>query len=67
MLSSLTITCEALRAGQQTSMLSADPDRAAALIAKFKSTPGVVAAGWTTGIVEMDRSIRFAAAGWRSW
>lgn len=45
--------------------MSADPDRAAGLIAKFKSAPGVIAAGWTTGIVEMDRSIRFAAAAWR--
>ena len=42
-----------------------DPDRAAALIAKAKSAPGVVAAGWTTGLVEMDRAIRFPAAGWR--
>jgi hypothetical protein len=64
-LSSLAITCDALRAGEQTIMLSADPDHAAGLIAKFKSVPGVVAVGWTTGIVEMDRSIRFAAAGWR--
>ncbi|HLZ09374.1 MAG TPA: hypothetical protein VKT80_12340, partial [Chloroflexota bacterium] len=45
--------------------LSVDPDRAAALIAKAKATPGVVAAGWTTGLVEMDRAIRFAAADWR--
>ena len=35
------------------------------MIAKFKSMPGVVAAGWTSGIVEMDRSIRFLAADWR--
>ena len=27
--------------------------------------PGVVAAGWTSGVVEMDRTIRFAAAEWR--
>ena len=27
--------------------------------------PGVVAAGWTSGSVEMDRAIRFAAAEWR--
>ena len=27
--------------------------------------PGVVAAGWTSGSVEMDRTIRFAAAEWR--
>jgi hypothetical protein len=64
-LGSLAVTCDALRAGQQTINLSADPDRAAALIAKFKSSPGVVAAGWTTGVVEMERTIRFPAADWR--
>jgi hypothetical protein len=35
------------------------------LIAKAKSTPGVVEAGWTSGVVEMDRAIRFPAAEWR--
>jgi hypothetical protein len=64
-LSSLTVSCEALRAGEQTINISVDPDRAAALIARSKSLPGVVAAGWTSGVVEMDRSIRFAAADWR--
>ena len=64
-LSSLTVSCEALRAGEQTINMSVDPDRAAALIAKSKSLPGVVAAGWTSGVMEMDRSIRFAAADWR--
>ena len=64
-LSSLTVSCDALRAGEQTINISVDPDRAAGLIAKFKSLPGVVAAGWTSGIVEMERSIRFLAAGWR--
>jgi hypothetical protein len=64
-LSSLSVTCDALRAGQQTISLTVDPERAAALIAKAKSMPGVVAAGWTAGIVEMDRAIRFAAADWR--
>ena len=64
-LSSLAITCDVLRAGEQTITLSADPDRAAVLIAKFKSMPGVIAAGWTTGIIEMDRTIRFSAAPWR--
>ena len=49
-LSSLAVTCDALRAGEQTINLSADPDRAAALIAKSKSPPGVVAAGWTSGM-----------------
>jgi hypothetical protein len=64
-LSSLAVTCDALRAGEQTITLSADPDRATALIAKFKSQPGVVAAGWTSGMVDMERTIRFSAADWR--
>src|SRR3981189_1164950 len=64
-LSSLTVSCDALRAGEQTININADPDRAAGLIAKFRSLPGVVSAGWTSGVVEMDRSIRFAAADWR--
>jgi hypothetical protein len=64
-LSSLAVTCDVLRAGEQTITLSADPDRAASLVAKFKQAPGVVAAGWTTGIIEMDRTIRFSAAPWR--
>jgi hypothetical protein len=64
-LSSLAVTCDALRAGEQTINLSVDPERAAALIAKAKTTPGVVAAGWTSGVVETDRTIRFAAADWR--
>jgi hypothetical protein len=64
-LGSLTVSCDALRAGEQTINISVDPDRAAGLIAKFKSLPGVVAAGWTSGIVEMERSIRFASGDWR--
>jgi phenylpyruvate tautomerase PptA (4-oxalocrotonate tautomerase family) len=64
-LNGLTVSCDALRAGEQTINLSVDPERAAALIAKFKSLPGVVAAGWTSGIVEMERAIRFSAADWR--
>jgi hypothetical protein len=64
-LSSLAVSCDALRAGEQTISISADPDRAAALIAKFKSQPGVISAGWTSGVVEMERSIRFSAADWR--
>jgi hypothetical protein len=64
-LSSLAVTCDVLRAGEQTISLSADPDRAAALIAKFKQAAGVVATGWTSGLIEMDRTIRFSAAPWR--
>jgi hypothetical protein len=64
-LGSLAVSCDALRAGEQTISLAVDPERAAAVIARAKSAPGVVAAGWTTGAVEMDRTIRFAAAEWR--
>ena len=47
--------------------MSADPDRAAALIAKFKSLPGVVAAGWTSGIVEMERIDPFCGRRLARW
>jgi hypothetical protein len=59
---SLGVTCDALRSGVQTINLSVDPERASALIAKAKAMPGVVAVGWTTGIVEMERTIRLSAA-----
>ncbi len=65
-LNSLAISCDALRAGEQTIGISVDPDRAAALVAKAKSTPGVVTAGWTAGAVDMERAIRFPAAEWRN-
>ena len=64
-LGSLTVTCDALRAGQQTINLTVDPEHAAVLLDKARSMPGVVAAGWTVGSVEMDRTIRFPAADWR--
>ncbi|KRR19479.1 hypothetical protein CQ14_16770 [Bradyrhizobium lablabi] len=64
-ISSLSVSCDALRAGEQTINLTADPERSAALIAKVKATQGVVTAGWTSGAIEMDRTIRFAAADWR--
>ena len=64
-LASLAVGCDALRAGEQTINMSVDPERAAALLAKFKAMPGVTAAGWTAGIAEMDRSIRLPAADWR--
>ncbi|CCD95530.1 conserved exported hypothetical protein [Bradyrhizobium sp. ORS 375] len=64
-LSSLIVSCDALRAGEQTISMTVDPDRAGALIAKARATTGVVTAGWTAGTVEMDRTIRFAAGDWR--
>ncbi|HXH44362.1 MAG TPA: hypothetical protein VNK51_11025 [Bradyrhizobium sp.] len=64
-LASLNAGCEALRAGEQTITMSVDPERAGALLSRFKAMPGVTAAGWTAGMVEMDRTIRFPAADWR--
>ena len=64
--SSLAVTCDAMRAGEQTINLTVDPERASALLAKVKAMQGVTAAGWTSGVVEMDRTIRFAAADWAS-
>jgi hypothetical protein len=65
LLASLSVSCDAMRAGEQTINMTVNPERAAALIAKAKSHAGVVAAGWTTGMTEMDRTIRFSAASWR--
>ncbi|MET4274587.1 MULTISPECIES: hypothetical protein [unclassified Bradyrhizobium] len=64
-LASLTVGCDALRAGEQTINMSVDPERAGTLLAKFKAMPGVTAAGWTAGMIEMDRTIRIPAADWR--
>jgi hypothetical protein len=64
-LASLSVGCDALRAGEQTINMSVDPERASAQLAKFKATPGVTAAGWTAGMTEMDRTIRIPAADWR--
>jgi hypothetical protein len=65
LLSSLSVACDALRAGEQTINITIDPERAAAFVAKAKSSPGVVAAGWTSGLVDLERTVRFAAADWR--
>ncbi len=62
---SLAISCEALRGGQMTLNLSVDPQRSADLLTSVKAQPGVVAAGWTSGLFDMERTIRFAAADWR--
>ena len=64
-LNSLVVSCDALRAGEQVISLAIDPERAAAFVAKTKTYPGVVNVGWTTGTIDMDRTVRFAAAGWR--
>lgn len=64
-LSSLDIGCDSLRAGSLVINLATDPEHAATLIAKAKTFPGVTAAGWTNGVVDMDRTILFSSQGFR--
>lgn len=65
-LDSIATDCNALRTGQQVLRLIVDPARAAALAAKLKTAPGVVATGWTSGSYDMERAVRFAANDWNS-
>lgn len=63
--SSFVVSCEALRSGVQSLTLAIDPDRAASFVARAKAAPGVTNVGWSSGLLEIDRSIRFDAAEWR--
>jgi hypothetical protein len=65
-LSSLSVSCDALRAGEQVINLAVDPERAADFVAKAKAYPGVVTVGWTAGAIDMERTVRFAATDWKS-
>lgn len=65
LLNSLEVNCEALRAGAQVIDINVDPERAPSLVARLKAMPGVVAAGWSAGMFDMERTIRFPAAQWR--
>lgn len=62
---SIAPSCDGLRRGYLEVQADIDPERAAALIAKAKSLPGVTRAGWTAGGIDLSRAIRFPAAGWR--
>lgn len=63
-MNSLVTTCEALRAGEQTIKIAIDPLRAADFVAKAKTLPGVVSAGWSIGVIEMDRTMLIKADEW---
>jgi hypothetical protein len=63
-LEGLSPDCAALRSGQQVVHFYVDPERAPALVAKFKASPGVLAAGWMEGY-SIESAVRFAAASWR--
>jgi hypothetical protein len=62
----LIASCAELRSNEQVLHVTVDPERAEAEIAKMRTQPGVVAAGWTEGSMDMDRTIRFPSADWRS-
>jgi hypothetical protein len=64
-LGSLLPTCTELRKDQQSVRMNIDPERAADFVTQLKSEPGVLAAGWTSGKLDLDRSVRFNAADWR--
>lgn len=64
-LASLLPTCPELRKDAQVVRMNVDPERAAEFVARLKSEPGVLGAGWTAGKLDMDRTIRFDAAEWR--
>jgi hypothetical protein len=61
----LIASCAELRSGEQVLKLTVDPERAGALLEKLRTQPGIVAAGWTDGSMDMERTIRFAASEWR--
>ena len=60
---SIQPSCDTLRRGYVDVQGDVDPERAAALIAKAKSMPGVTKAGWTSGGIDLSRAIRLPAAG----
>lgn len=62
----LIASCAELRSGEQVLRLTVDPERAPALIEKLRAQAGVVAAGWTEGNMDMERTIRFPSSGWRA-
>ncbi|ALK09981.1 hypothetical protein [Blastochloris viridis] len=56
--------CHALRAGQQVVQFEVASDRAANLVDKMRTLPGVTDAGWTAAGAN-DWTVRFPAASWR--
>jgi hypothetical protein len=61
----LIASCAELRSGEQVLHLTVDPERAQDTMAKLRSQPGVISVGWTDGSMDMERTMRFAAADWR--
>lgn len=64
-LTSLLPSCTELRRGEQVVHMNIDPERAPDFVSKLRATPGVILAGWTSGKLDMERTIRFAGGDWR--
>lgn len=62
---SLAASCDELRAGAQVIDLNVDPQRASGILTHLRATPGVLAAGWTAGNFDLERTLRFTDTGWR--
>ncbi len=65
-LDSLMQDCAVLRSGRQTVRITVDPQRAAAVLARLGSVPGVAGAGYREGASSLDRALRVARADWRA-
>jgi hypothetical protein len=57
--------CAVLRSGEQIVRADVDPERAAAVLARLKSLPGVVTAGWVGGNYSIANAVRLATADWQ--
>lgn len=62
---SIAPSCEALRRGTVDVQVDVDPERAADLVVKVKTLPGVTRAGWTSGGIDLSRAVRVPAGSFR--
>jgi hypothetical protein len=58
-------SCRLLRSGNYTLQVDVDAERVGAVLAKLKTVPGVVEAGFSPSTPNMQRAVRFPSAGWR--
>jgi hypothetical protein len=61
----LTTGCPTLRSGEHVVRAEIELERAAALVGKLKTLPGVVNVGWTNGDYTIDSAVRIEQALWR--
>jgi hypothetical protein len=61
----LTTGCPTLRSGEHVVRVEVEPERAAALVDRLKTLPGVASVGWTNGEYIIDNAVRIEQAPWR--